>query len=216
VTPRSHRARGHVEQLPSGSFRARVYAGTDRLTGRQRYLLETAATYAEAEVALTRLQVQVDEDRHPKANITLSQAITQWLEVAKLAETTRDRYEDLIRIYINPTIGEIPASKLDAEILERYYARLERCRTLCSGRPKSGHLCRPLSSSTVRKIHFIIRAALERAVRWRQLGVNKATLVSAPLARQAEPDPPDAQEASKLLAEAWVTSAGVVFEPASA
>jgi hypothetical protein len=27
------------------------------------------------------------------------------------------------------------ASKLDAELLERFYARLHRCRELCSGRP---------------------------------------------------------------------------------
>jgi integrase len=31
-------ARGHVEQLPSGSFRAVVYAGVDPLTRRPVYL----------------------------------------------------------------------------------------------------------------------------------------------------------------------------------
>jgi integrase len=30
-------------------------------------------------VALTRLQGQVDEDRHPKSAITLGKAIGQWL-----------------------------------------------------------------------------------------------------------------------------------------
>ncbi len=43
-----------------------VYAGTDPLTGKQRYLRETHPTYAEAEVALTRLQSQVDEGPAPK------------------------------------------------------------------------------------------------------------------------------------------------------
>lgn len=51
----------------------------------------------------------------------------QWLEVATLEDTTRDRYEDLIRIYIEPTFGDLPAAKLDAELLERFYARLQRC-----------------------------------------------------------------------------------------
>lgn len=203
MPPRPRRPRGHVEELPSGSFRAVVYAGTDPLTGRPRYLRETAKTYDDADVARTRLQAQVDEDRHPKSAITLGRAISQWLEVAKLEDTTRDRYDDLIRLYIAPALGGLPAAKVDAEVLEKFYARLQRCRDLCNGRPSVVHVCRPLSSSTVRKIHFIIRAALERAVRWRHVGVNKAAFVEAPVARQTEPDPPDAQEASRILSEAW-------------
>jgi hypothetical protein len=58
-----------------------VYAGIDPLTGKQRYLRETCATYDQAELALTRLQSQVDEDRHPKSEITVGQAVAQWLDV---------------------------------------------------------------------------------------------------------------------------------------
>jgi integrase len=43
------------------------------------------------EVALTRLQGQIDQNRQPKTNITLGQAISRWLETAKLEDTTRDR-----------------------------------------------------------------------------------------------------------------------------
>ncbi len=154
-------------------------------------------------MALTRLQGQVDEDRHPKSDITVGRAIEQWLEVASLEDTTRERYDDLIRIYITPTFGSLAAAKVDAELLERFYARLQRCRALCSGRSSSGHTCRPLSSSTVRKIHFIISGALERAVRWRHLGVNKAALAVAPSAKQTDPDPPSSGEAAALLSAAW-------------
>ena len=106
---RRRRARGHIEELPSGSFRAVVYAGMDPLTGKPRYLRETAKTYDAAEVALTKLQSQVDEDRHPKTAITVRQAVAQWLEVVKLEDTTRERYDDLIRLYILPTFGEMQA-----------------------------------------------------------------------------------------------------------
>jgi integrase len=198
---RRRRPRGYIEELPSGSFRAVVYAGADPLTGRPHYLRETARTYDAAEVALTRLQGQVDEDRHPKIDITLGRAIEQWLEVAELEDTTRDRYEDLVRIYIAPTLGSLPAAKLGAELLERFYTRLQRCRRLCSGRPNADHTCRPLSSSTVRKIHFIISAALKQAVRWQHLGVNKAALAVAPSPAQTEPDPPTAAEAATILSE---------------
>jgi integrase len=181
-----------------------VYAGIDPLTGKRRYLLETAASNEAAKRALTKLQRQVDEDRHPKSAITVRQAITQWLEVVELEDTTRERYDDLIRLYILPTLGDMLASKLDAELLERFYARLHRCRELCSGRPRAGHTCRPLSTSTTRKIHYIIRGALERAVRWRHLGVNKAAMAEAPSPNRTEPDPPSAEEAAALLNTAWV------------
>jgi integrase len=180
MPPRTRRPRGHIEELASGSFRASVYAGIDPLTRRERYLKETTKTYAAAKVALTKLQRQVDDEKHPKTNITVAQAIDQWLDVAKLAETTRDRYDDLIRIYIRPTFGDLPAAKLDPELLERFYGRLQRCRALCDGRPRRLHVCRPLSGSTVRQIHHIISGALERAVRWRHLGLNKASFAVPP------------------------------------
>ena len=176
MAARNRRGRGYIETLPSGSYRAVVPSGMDPLTGRRRNLRETTATSAEAEVALTKLQRQVDENKHPKSAITVAEAIERWLEVVKLEETTRDRYEDLIRLYILPKLGDMQAGKVDAELLERLYARLERCRGLCSGRPPKGHICRPLSPSTTRKIHFTVRGTHGLAVRWNYLGFNPAEL----------------------------------------
>jgi hypothetical protein len=82
--------------LPSGSFRAVVYIGVDPLTGSPRYVRETAKTHADAEKALTKFQRQVDENKAPKSSITLATAVEQWMEVAELERTTRERYEDLI------------------------------------------------------------------------------------------------------------------------
>jgi hypothetical protein len=95
------------------------------------------------------------------------------------------------------------AAKLDAELLERCYARLQRCRTGCDGRCKAGHTCRPLSSSTVRKIHFILSAGLGRAVQWDHISVNEAQLAEPPSPATTEPDPPTAAEAAHLLGAAW-------------
>ena len=157
--------RGYLEPLPSGHYRAVVYAGTDPLTGRLRYVRETCKTVDEAKAALSRLLCRVGERMHPKSAVTLGEAIEQWLDVAELEVTTRERYEDLIRLYIAPRLGAQQAARLDAELLERFYARLHRCRDLCGGRPPKGHVCRPLSTSTTRKIHYIIRGALGNAVR---------------------------------------------------
>ena len=100
VPPRTRRRRGHIEPLPSGHFRAVVFTGIDPLTRRRRYVKATCATQAAAEQELTRLQREVDENKHPEAAITLAEAVERWMEVAELEETTRDRYEDLIRLYI--------------------------------------------------------------------------------------------------------------------
>jgi integrase len=203
MPPRKRRPRGHVEQLPSGTFRAIAYAGVDPLTGKERYLKKTAPTWDAAQVTLTRLMSEIHEERHPKTNISVGQAIDQWLDVADLAETTRDRYLDLIRLYIRPTFGDMPAARVDAELLERFYARLQRCRELCAGRPRRGHTCRPLASATVRQTHQIIRSTLERAVRWQHLGVNKAAFAEAPSPSRPNPDPPSAAEAARILNAAW-------------
>ncbi|PZS35415.1 MAG: hypothetical protein DLM61_01975 [Pseudonocardiales bacterium] len=53
---RRSRSRGHIETLPSGSFRAKVYAGIDPLTRKRRYVVETAASEGAAKIALTKLQ----------------------------------------------------------------------------------------------------------------------------------------------------------------
>lgn len=94
-------------------------------------------------------------------------------------------------------------SRLDAELLERFYARLHRCREMCTGRPAKSHVCRPLSTSTTRKIHYIIRGTLKRAVRWGYVGVNAAAMAYAPTPARTRPDPPSADEAAALLNDAW-------------
>jgi len=40
-------------------------------------------------------------------------------------------------------------------------------------------------------------------VRWRHLGVSRAALVVVPASAQTEPDPPSAEEAARILSEAW-------------
>ncbi|MDQ4102727.1 MAG: tyrosine-type recombinase/integrase [Actinomycetota bacterium] len=207
---RKHRPRGHIETRPNGTFRAVVYAGIDPLTGRERYLRKSARTHAEARMELTKLQSQVDEQRHPRSAITVDQVIEKWLDVTELEDTTRQRYQGLIRLYISPIFGSMVAAKLDAELLECFYARLRRCNKLCSERSKD-HDCRPLSASTVRQIHFIIRAALDRAVRWRYLSNNEAALAKPPAFERPDPDPPSADEITALLNETWQDPAWATF-----
>jgi hypothetical protein len=64
---------------------------TGESTSRERYLKETANSYAQAKVALTRLQREIDEEAHPRTRLTIGPAIQQWLDVAEPEDTTRER-----------------------------------------------------------------------------------------------------------------------------
>lgn len=98
MRPRRRRPRGHIKKLPSGNFQARVYAGIDPLTRKARYLLETAPDYDSAIKAITKLQRQVDEVKHPKLNIPVRQAVEQRAEVG-LEDTIHERYDDSDRSF---------------------------------------------------------------------------------------------------------------------
>ncbi len=129
-----------------------MYAGVDPLTGREWRLKESAPTKKAAQAALSRLQTQVDERRHPRSAITMGELLEQWMEVSRHEASTAERYSDLIRVYLRPTFGAMPAGKLDAELLERFYGRLLRCRKLCSGAKRKEHACEPLAPNTVRPL----------------------------------------------------------------
>ena len=58
-------SKGHIQQLPSGSFRVKVYAGTDPVTGKARLLRQTCPDEAAAHAALSRMLVEAGGGRFP-------------------------------------------------------------------------------------------------------------------------------------------------------
>ncbi len=88
MATRKRRSQGHIEERSNGAFRVLVYAGRDPLTGKDRRLRKTCATYAEAQVELVRLQGEVHAQRHPRSDVTVEQALAQWLEVSGHQATT--------------------------------------------------------------------------------------------------------------------------------
>ena len=70
------RARGEIEQLPSGSMRVRVYAGIDPVSKKRRYLTQTVpagpAAAGEAARARTRLLDEVDRLRKRRVGAGLT------------------------------------------------------------------------------------------------------------------------------------------------
>jgi integrase/DNA-binding transcriptional regulator YhcF (GntR family) len=212
------RQRGEIETLPSGSLRVRVYAGLDALSGKRNYLVETVPAgpkaAAEAEKVRRRLVHQVDERRNPRTKATVNQLMDRYLELLDVEETTLDRYEQTIRMHIRPLLGHLPLAKLDGETLDHHQAILRRCRAHCDGRPfvehtVNGphecsekcrlHVCRPLATSTIRKVYFCLSGALGRAVRWRWITVNPLDQAEPPRGGRPDPCPPTAEQAAAIL-----------------
>src|SRR5262249_30028100 len=83
-----------------------------------------------------------------------------------------------------------PLQKLRSWDLDRFYGQL-----LAAG----GRGGRPLAPSTVRKVHTVLRLALEQAVRWRWIAENPAIHASPPTAPRSSPKPPAAADARTLI-----------------
>jgi hypothetical protein len=80
-------AKGHVEQLPSGSWRARVYAGVDPITRREIRLKATAKTEQQAHIELGRqLVLPADARQLRSAALTgrLQPRTIVWLDEVQL------------------------------------------------------------------------------------------------------------------------------------
>jgi integrase len=133
-------ATGHIEQLPSGSYRVHVYAGTDPLTGRALRHRQTVKTEDRARIVLGRLLERASARQPPESGVTVGELLARYLEVAEFDVSTRETYEGYIRRTILPALGSTELRKLRGPVLDTFYARLRRCGNLaCAGRPFTEH-----------------------------------------------------------------------------
>lgn len=211
-------AKGHIERLPSGSYRVKVYAGTDPVTRRPRRLTETYKTETKATQALGRLLADAEAERAPDQSATLTYLLDRYLEVTDLALSTRDANRGYIERTIKPALGYVLVRKLRPDMLDTLYSHLRRCGKLCDGKVDvdhrtkmkhtcdgrcTPHACKPMAAGTIVRIHAIISAALNLAVRYGWIDRNPAVVATVPRTRQQEPEPPTPKEGARLLNEAW-------------
>jgi Bacterial regulatory proteins, gntR family/Phage integrase, N-terminal SAM-like domain len=135
-----HAASGHLEQLPSGSFRVEVHAGTDPLTGRRLRFRQTVRTEEQARIVLGRLLEQASAGQRPDSGVTVAELLARYMAVAELDPSTQNTYAGYIRRTILPALGSMELRKVRGPLLDTFYARLRRCGDLtCTGKPFTEH-----------------------------------------------------------------------------
>src|SRR5260370_33428847 len=95
-------AKGHIEQLPSGSFRVSVYAGMDPLTRRAIRLKSTVKTDQQPHIELGRLLKEASEGRTPESGATLAKLVDENAADAEQDVSTRQTNEGLVRSTSRP------------------------------------------------------------------------------------------------------------------
>jgi len=195
--------KGYVERLPSGSFRIRVYAGLDPLTGKEVYLKKTVKRAEDVEPTKQRLLASAEAGHRPESAATVKHLVAEYLATADIEPTTRHMYAGYARRNIDPTIGDKTVREIRTRTLELLYVRLRTCRKLCGAKKRPGHVCEPLAPSTVRQIHAILSGAFAAAVRWEWIDESPAERAKLPRAHPVEPEPPSPADVAALVTKAW-------------
>ncbi|WP_433503708.1 hypothetical protein ACQP04_29005 [Pseudonocardia halophobica] len=166
-----------------------MYGGRDPITKQRITLTEVIPpgpkARREAELVRNRLLLQVAERRNPKSSATIDQLLERYLEQFQDAPNTLDLYRTHVRNHISPCLGSVKVGRLDAEILDSFYAELRRRRRHCSRKRLIDHRvlgehdcddrcrppeCKPLTATTIRHIHFILSGAYKKG---RPMGVGE-------------------------------------------
>ena len=145
------RPRGHIQQRSEGSFRLRYTLGRDPATGKRRTATATVrGTRKDAERELTRLHWAIDTEEHVDLNSDHSATLEIWLDTvrAEISPKAHERYEEIVRVYLLPTLGNVRLQKLAATKIQEAYNTVRR---------RDGEALAP---STRRYIHVILKSAL--------------------------------------------------------
>jgi integrase len=186
-------------------LQVQVYAGRDPLTGRKRYVSRQVpasgrAAMKQAKQIEAQLTAEVGAGRHQRSAMTLAQLLDEWLAWREsngkpISPATLHGYRLTVETKIKPALGYLPVAKIDARVLDRFYAALRK-----AGNARTGGGA--LSASRIRDVHAILSGALGLAARWGYVPFNTALLARPPAPRNAARRLPTAEQARVLMAAA--------------
>lgn len=182
---KSDHGSGSIQERPlkngSSSYKLRYYVDG------KRHSKTVRGTKAEAKRELRRLMKAADDGNHiALSRLTLTDWADRWYALkergdSQAAATTKrtrglvsprtlERYKELMRIHVLPSLGDRPIQKITVGEIDDLYIKLEE----------------HLSASTVRHVHVVMGACFSTAVRKGILSANPVERADPPLAKAPE------------------------------
>lgn len=181
--------RGIIEARGPGRWRVRAFAG--RENGKVRWVSRTVtggkrAAERELSELVTEVQGGLVVAGHSES---LGELLDRWLAdiAAHRSAYTMKEYRRMAERDIEPAIGKIRLDKLAPRHLDELYRALHD---------------RGLSGTSVRRHHFLLHAALRRAVKWGMVASNVADRATPPPLARSRASAPAVADVQRLLLEA--------------
>ena len=181
--------RGHIRKRGKNSYSLAISLGKDPTTGKyKQQWVSVKGTKKDAEKRLSELLHQLDNGTFMKpGKTTLGEFLERWLaEYARgnLSPRGFERYESIVRVYLIPTLGNIPLTQVKPEHIQKHYSAMQN---------------KGLSALTVRYHHTVIHKALQTAIKWGLVTRNVADGVDVPRARHNEMQTWDEDDVAHFL-----------------
>lgn len=198
MTAKRSRRRGHGSLLPyatkSGTrWKFQIYVPVDPEHPELGVRRHTRGGFATDEEADTAMQAALTKRRNAEKFNTTSPTLeaysTDWLKGLRLAASTIQGYEKIVRNHLVPKLGELRVDKLTATRIARHYRELET-----NGRRDGINTGKPLSANTVNKVHIVLGAILDAAIDDGLIATNpakKKRTVNAPTGKQIRAQRPE-------------------------
>jgi integrase len=167
--------RGSIQKRGKQSWRLVFDLERDQTGKRRQKTVTFQGAKRDAEAELSRILSEIKNSGFVNpGNITVSDYLVRWLEhvATKTSTKTHERYDEIVRLGINPYIGSMKISKLRPIHVQDLYAK-----ALKSGRANNSG---GLSARTVLHHHRILSQALKQAVKWQLLSRNPLDSVDPP------------------------------------
>lgn len=163
-------ATGRVRKRGTG-YTYVIELGRDPITGKYKQLWKGGFTSKKiADEAMRAHLHQIENgELSPDTKILLSDYLEEWIQRSgeKLSPRSQEIYQYTCEKYISPIIGTASLSKLKPIDIEKLY----------------NHWQNQLQPSSVHRIHRVLKAALNRAVKWGYLKQSPMIQVDAPSGR---------------------------------
>ena len=183
---------GNIRQRGPTSWELRAYVGRDPATGRKRYVTKTVrGGKRDAQRALTALVHGAQEGMLSRSRATVGDLLEAWFDHANAdlsPKTVRETRGYLDRNLI-PALGDVRLDRLRADDIDRYYRML---------RTRGGQTGGSLAPATIRRLHGILRRALNQGVRWGWVASNAASAATPPRVPVSTIKPPSADQVAAL------------------